>query len=118
MASAQSSIDMVKHLQRLLSEESPLEDAKLEEIRDLESLYEQVADKAREYSQQVRAASPSRSKVTCPVCSPKQRGSWDSILWRLEQWLTYAEASLKKAMRNRPPSALEELEDAILTHRV
>lgn len=58
-----------------------------------------------------------KASVECPVCSPKQRGFWDSTLWRLEQWLNHADVTLKNRMKKRPPNELESLENAVLEHR-
>jgi len=119
LATAQKSVDMVVHLHDLLTQEhgTSAEFAKGKRVKLLVKKLKEKEDQARDYGQTLRGSSPAK-KVACPVCSPKQRGVWDSTLWRLEQWLQHAEGTLKETMRKRPPTNLEQLEDCILNHRV
>ena len=119
LAVTQKNVDMVVHLHELLTKEhgTSAEFAKGKKLKGLLKRLKEKEGRARTYGQSVRQSSPAK-KVTCPVCSPKQRGVWDSTLWRLEQWLQHAEGTLKEAMRKRPPTNLEHLEDFILNHRV
>lgn len=119
MANTQSMVDHVRHLHQLLVEEHKLssEAAKGPEVEKLQARLRSVEEKGRAYSQKLRESAPAASQVTCPVCTPSQRGAWDSTLWRLEQWLNHADAKLKQTMKKRPPTSLEQLEGAILTHR-
>lgn len=119
MANTQSMVDHVRHLYQLLVEEHKLssEAAKGPEVEKLQARLRSVEERGRAYSQKLRESTPVASQVTCPVCTPSQRGAWDSTLWRLEQWLNHADAKLKQTMKKRPPTSLEQLEGAILTHR-
>lgn len=119
LANTQSMFDHVLHLYRILVEEhhvSP-EDANENDVDELQRRFKAVEEKARAYGQKLRAASSKQAQVTCPVCTPSQRGAWDSTLWRLEQWLNHAGAKLKQSTTRRPPNSLEDLEEAILRHR-
>lgn len=119
LANTQSMVDHVRHLHQLLVSEHKVtpSDAKAAEVEELIERLRNVEEKARAYGQKLRESSPASKQVTCPVCTPSQRGAWDSTLWRLEQWLNHADAKLKQTMKKRPPTSLEQLEEAILTHR-
>lgn len=119
LAVAQSKADHVCHLKRLLMEERGGESPAAPDLPEVLENLKELEAKVRESGQKAREASPPLSKrpISCPVCTPSQRGSWDSTLWRLEQWLSHAEGNLKSAMKKRPPSDVEQLEDAILRHR-
>jgi tetratricopeptide (TPR) repeat protein len=119
LAVSQSQVDHVSHLHRLLVEDYgvPAENAKTNEVSELQDSLRAYEEAVRQYGQKIREASPARKEVSCPVCTPAQRGVWDSTLWRLEQWLIHAEGKLKVSMKKRPPSDLEQLENAILKQR-
>jgi nesprin-1 len=118
LALAQTSMDTAQHLFRLLENE------KLPQDRNATaSLLAEMGKTLEGYELDIRRLSErtvemsALKRLTCPVCSPSQRGVWDSTLWRLEQWLQYADATLTNIMRRHPPNDLEHLEDCVLSHR-
>ena len=107
------------HLHNLLTNEHECEEDFVDgnKLKNLLTKLREQEGQVRSLGQGIRESSPAK-KVVCPACSPKQRGAWESTLWRLEQWLQHAEGTLKETMKRRPPSNLEQLEDQILNHRV
>jgi hypothetical protein len=87
---------MVVHLHDLLTKDHGFSEdfASGKKVNDLTKKLKEKEARARTYGQALRESSPAK-KVACPVCLPKQRGVWDSTVWRLEQWLQVISAYSK-----------------------
>lgn len=116
IATCQSSVELTKHLSTLLIEESHVSEeyARTREVHDLIARYDELVSQARAREQRMRESSES-ARLTCPLCSRKNWQQLDNDLWRLEQWLQYAEGT--QSSQTAPPSNIEQLEDTIQDHR-
>ncbi|CAH1403534.1 unnamed protein product [Nezara viridula] len=91
------------------------EEALVDRIKYLGERFDFLRVSALKKQNQLRETS-ARGRLTCPLCSNKNWQQLDNDLWRLEQWLQYAEGSLSSQPSN-PPSSIEQLEDVIQDQR-
>ncbi|XP_063222937.1 muscle-specific protein 300 kDa-like [Bacillus rossius redtenbacheri] len=129
VASCESSVELVRHLSALLVAECGVseEQARAREVQELSDRFQALRAQAREREQQLRDIRSSfteayyliceheSARLTCPLCS---RRNWDQLendLWRLEQWLQFAEGT--QSEQRVPPANIEQLEDIIQDHR-
>ncbi|KAK6640340.1 hypothetical protein RUM44_012027 [Polyplax serrata] len=115
IATCTSSIELVQHLnQALLELEMSDRDARTPQVKELTHRFNALLPRAKEREQQLREASE-RGRLTCPICSRRNWQQLENDLWRLEQWIQYAEA----IQNSRPslPSRIEALEDIIQDHK-
>nr|CAD7412489.1 unnamed protein product [Timema poppensis] len=117
VASCESSVELIRHLNTLLVEESGLSDeqAKTREVQRLSVRFDELLARARQREQRLRDVSDS-ARLTCPLCSRRNWQQLDNDLWRLEQWLQFAEGT--QSSQRAPPTNIEQLEDIIQDHRV
>ncbi|XP_023315049.1 nesprin-1-like [Trichogramma pretiosum] len=124
IGSCQSSIELVKHLHDLLSDEDNV--AKSNEVVELTSRCQDLIQRARAREQQIRQlksplAGPfcfrcdhDGGRLTCPLCSHRNWAQLDNDLWRLEKWLEFAEGT--QSEQHTPPADIEILEDVVQDH--
>nr|BAN20712.1 calmin [Riptortus pedestris] len=113
----ESSYELAKHLSETLLDQcsASKEEALTEQVRRLGERFDSLRSRALSKQNQLRETS-ARGRLTCPLCSTKNWQQLDNDLWRLEQWLQYAEGSLRSQPSN-PPSSIEQLEDVIQDQR-
>nr|CAD7603271.1 unnamed protein product [Timema genevievae] len=116
VASCESSVELIRHLNTLLVEESGLSDeqARTRDVQRLSVRFDELLARARQREQRLRDVSDS-ARLTCPLCSKRNWQQLDNDLWRLEQWLQFAEGT--QSSQRAPPTNIEQLEDVIQDHR-
>ncbi|CAH3870389.1 unnamed protein product [Pieris brassicae] len=109
-------LELAKHLSELLLTECDAteDEAMLQEVESLALRYEDLLNQAKKRELQINNLSES-GRLTCPLCSDRNWKQLDNDLWRLEQWLQFAEATHEA--RHEPPEQYDALEDTIQDHR-
>ncbi|GBO98714.1 Nesprin-1 [Eumeta japonica] len=109
-------LELAKHLSELLLTECDAteDEAMLKEVEALVLKHEDLLPQAQKRELQINNLSES-GRITCPLCSDRNWKQLDNDLWRLEQWLQYAEAT--EASRTEIPEQYDALEDTIQNHR-
>ncbi|XP_049790158.1 muscle-specific protein 300 kDa-like [Schistocerca nitens] len=123
LAAARSSIELVRHLSSLLPENR----AAADRVRVLGERFDRMVANIQAREQQEKELRSTfaeayyficeheSTRLTCPLCSRRNWQQLDNDLWRLEQWLQYAEAT--QSAQSSPPNDIEKLEDTIQDHR-
>uniref|UniRef100_A0A1B6E5A8 KASH domain-containing protein n=2 Tax=Clastoptera arizonana TaxID=38151 RepID=A0A1B6E5A8_9HEMI len=116
IAACQSSIELIKHLSSLLVDQcqaSP-EEASSHEVESLIRRFEQLLANAKAKEREHNEASEV-GKLTCPLCCKRNWKQFDNDLWRLQQWLQFAEGT--QSSQTTPPSNIGQLEEVIQDQR-
>ncbi|KPJ06862.1 Nesprin-1 [Papilio machaon] len=122
-------LELAKHLSELLLTECDAteDEAMLKEVESLSLRYEDLLTQAKKRELQINnlrlphsasyalTCEHESGRLTCPLCSDRNWKQLDNDLWRLEQWLQFAEAT--DEARTDPPHNYDALEDAIQDHR-
>lgn len=113
----ESNYELAKHLSETLIDQcsASKEEALVDRIKYLGERFDFLRVSALKKQNQLRETS-ARGRLTCPLCSNKNWQQLDNDLWRLEQWLQYAEGTLS-SQPSSPPSSIEQLEDVIQDQR-
>ncbi|CAG9785834.1 unnamed protein product [Diatraea saccharalis] len=128
-AKPSQSLELAKHLSELLLTECDAteDEAMLKEVESLSLRYEDLLTQAKKRELQINnlrlphtasyalTCEHESGRLTCPLCSERNWKQLDNDLWRLEQWLQFAEAT--EAARTDPPEQYDALEDVIQDHR-
>ncbi|XP_013149056.1 PREDICTED: nesprin-1-like, partial [Papilio polytes] len=118
-------LELAKHLSELLLTECDAteDEAMLKEVESLSLRYEDLLTQAKKRELQINnlrlphsasyalTCEHESGRLTCPLCSERNWKQLDNDLWRLEQWLQFAEAT--DEARTDPPHNYDALEDAI-----
>ncbi|KAL4710667.1 hypothetical protein ACJJTC_003303 [Scirpophaga incertulas] len=115
-AKPHQTLELAKHLSELLLTECDAteDEAMLKEVGTLSLKYEDLLAQAKKRELQINNLSEP-GRLTCSLCSDRNWKQLDNDLWRLEQWLQFAEAT--EAARSEPPEQYDALEDVIQDHR-
>ncbi|KAG7175997.1 Nesprin-1-like 1, partial [Homarus americanus] len=113
LAGCRSSVDLLSSLVQHTGDDSearelhPEIDAVIEEFKQLEVLAQAKQQRLKENSE--------TSSLTCPLCCRRNWQQFENDMWRLEQWLTHAEAT--QSTQHNPPTPMEQLEEVAQDHR-
>ncbi|KAL1139468.1 hypothetical protein AAG570_006452 [Ranatra chinensis] len=112
-----STVELVRHLSDMLIEQcsATSEDAMAEDVERLTTRFNHLYKQVQLKEETLRQSSTS-GRLTCPLCSRRNWKQLDNDLWRLEQWLQHAQATMA-THPSTPPSNIEQLEDLIQDHR-
>ncbi|PZC72704.1 hypothetical protein B5X24_HaOG210718 [Helicoverpa armigera] len=122
-------LELAKHLSELLLTECDAteDEAMLKQVESLSLTYEDLLSQAKKRELQINnlrlphsasyalTCEHESGRLTCPLCSERNWKQLDNDLWRLEQWLQFAEAT--DDARTGPPEQYDALEDVIQDHR-
>uniref|UniRef100_A0A182NEB0 KASH domain-containing protein n=1 Tax=Anopheles dirus TaxID=7168 RepID=A0A182NEB0_9DIPT len=116
-AACESSIELIKHLNILLTSEcqATVEEAYSGRVEEETGRYQHYLSEWEKKQKQLEEAS-NADYLTCPLCTNRNWQQIDNDLWRLEQWLAMAESTQRNQL-STPPSDIDALEDTIQDHR-